>query len=432
VVFDEDAERSTEGRSVRDVWRRHPRLSLTGVVVVPLAVAGVVALLLTATSANATDSKGGSAAAAAAAVTTKAVPAASVSTSVASGATNVDTMTPVTVDAAHGKIESVTLTSNGGTVIPGTLSPDGTSWSSDSHLAIETSYTLHATAVNAAGKATTSSTGFTTLTPSKILRIQDAQPTNGETVGVGEPVIVEFESYVPAAYHAAIEKAMTVTTSSHVPGALSWVSETRVDWRPQTYWKTGTTVNVNINLDGVKAGATQYADKNLAYSFTIGSDVESVADIGHHTFKVYENGQLVRTMPTSGGRPGLATWEGTFVALGKYASVNMSSCSAGLTCDPSNPGYYSELEYNAVQFTDTGSYVHAASWDGELGIANTSHGCVHLSNSNALWFYNLSKTGDIITVTDTGRPVALGNGVTDWNESWSQWLAASATGVQNS
>jgi lipoprotein-anchoring transpeptidase ErfK/SrfK len=437
VVIGEDTDQGAEQgatrsvrRAVREVWRNHPRLSVTGIIVVPLAIAGVVVLLTTATSASASGAKGG--AAAAAATTTKAVPAAVVSTSVASGATGVDTQTPVTVNAAHGKIESVTLTSTSGTVVPGTLSSTGASWSSDGHLAIETSYTLRATAVNAAGKATTSSESFTTLTPTKILRIQSAQPASGETVGVGEPVIVEFETYVPASYRAAVEKAMTVTTSSHVPGAWSWISETRVDWRPQAYWKTGTTVSVNINLDGVKAGATQYGDKNLTYNFTIGSDVESVVDLANHTFKVYENGQLIHTWPTSGGRPSLATWQGTFVALGKYSSVRMSSCGAGLTCDPSNPAYYNELEYNAVQFTDSGSYVHAASWDGQLGITNTSHGCIHLSDTNAKTFYDLSKTGDIIQVINTGAPVVQGNGITDWNESWATWLASSATGVQNS
>jgi lipoprotein-anchoring transpeptidase ErfK/SrfK len=425
VVIGEDTDRGA-ARSVRDVWRRHPRLSIAGVIVVPLAIAGVVALLTTASSASAT---GGHAAAAA---TTPTVPAAAVSASVANGATGVDTVTPVTVSSAHGKIESVTLTAADGTVVPGTLSSAGTSWSSDGHLAVETSYTLRTTAVNTAGRATTTSESFTTLTPSRILQIQDVQPMSGETVGVGEPVIVEFKTYVPAAYRAAVEKAMTVTTSTHVPGAWSWLSETRVDWRPQTYWKTGTTVSVAIRMNGIKAGATQYGDKNITYGFTIGSDVESVADIGNHTFKVYENGQLIHTWPTSGGRPTLATWQGTFAVLGKYSSVRMTSCSSGLSCDPSNPGYYDELEYNAVQFTDTGSYVHAASWDGALGVANTSHGCIHLSDANAKIFYDLSKTGDILQVVNTGRTVVAGNGATDWTTPWSQWLAAGATGVQNS
>jgi lipoprotein-anchoring transpeptidase ErfK/SrfK len=286
--------------------------------------------------------------------------------------------------------------------------------------------------VNAVGKATTSTESFTTLTPSRILRVQDVQPTDGETVGVGEPVIVEFESYVPAAYRAAVERAMTVTTSTHVPGAWSWISDTRVDWRPQSYWTPGTRVRVGVDLDGVKAGATQYGDKDVTYGFTIGTDVESVADPATHTFKVYENGRLVRTMPTSGGMPGLATWQGTFAVMGKDASVRMTSCSSGLSCTPGVGDYYDSIEYDAVQFTDSGSYVHAASWDGELGVANTSHGCLHLSNANAAWFYDLSKTGDILTVAGTGRPVAPGNGTTDWTEPWSQWLSASAAGVQSS
>jgi hypothetical protein len=53
---------------------------------------------------------------------------------------------------------------------------------------------------------------------------------------------------------------------------------------------------------------------------------------------------------------------------------------------------------------------------------------VHLSYADAKWYYDLAKQGDPVTVTGSPRGKADGdNGYADYDLSWPQWLAGSAT-----
>ena len=38
------------------------------------------------------------------------------------------------------------------------------------------------------------------------------------------------------------------------------------------------------------------------------------------------------------------------------------------------------------------------------------------------------RVGDVVEVRNTGRPQDLGNGITEWNVSWKNWLDNSKTG----
>ena len=73
-------------------------------------------------------------------------------------------------------------------------------------------------------------------------------PGDGMSVGVGQPIRVQFTNYVPKEYRAAVEKACPVTTSPAVAGAWYWVQDDMMDWRPQHYWQPGTQVSVALNL----------------------------------------------------------------------------------------------------------------------------------------------------------------------------------------
>jgi hypothetical protein len=52
-----------------------------------------------------------------------------------------------------------------------------------------------------------------------------------------------------------------------------------------------------------------------------------------------------------------------------------------------------------------------------------------MSSENAEWLFEQSSLGDVVEITGTGVPQDLGNGITVWTETWSQWLANSATGA---
>ncbi|MBV9024326.1 MAG: L,D-transpeptidase [Streptomycetaceae bacterium] len=126
-------------------------------------------------------------------------------------------------------------------------------------------------------------------------------------------------------------------------------------------------------------------------------------DATTHTMRVTDNGRTAMTFPVSFGKPGFRTPSGTFHVLGKDAVVEMTSCSVNITCNPRSPGYYDLMVHWAVRLTSGGVFVHAAPWDSQIGTADTSHGCIHLSTADARRFFDFSRVGDTVIVQGTGR-----------------------------
>ncbi len=352
-----------------------------------------------------------------------AVPAPKLSTVPADGASGVDPSKPVTVTVMNGTIASVEL--SGGQETSGTLSTDKSSWTSNGVLAVSSSYQLQVQVTGQDGKSSTHSVSFSTLKPSATIGVLEMWPGDGMSVGVGQPIRVQFTNYVPQAYRAAVEKACEVTTTPAVAGAWHWVATDTMDWRPKDYWKTGTHVKVALKLANRRAGAHQFFLKNHSLDFTIrDTDLRLVVDTKKFKATAYENGRQVRSFPidTGANDPRFITWSGSLAVLGRGNPVEMKG-------DYGNGDKYDELVNWATQITYSGTYVHAAPWDHQIGEVNSSHGCIHASTANATWFYNLARVGDVVEVTGTNKTVAVTNGFGDWTLSWSKWLAGSAYGA---
>jgi lipoprotein-anchoring transpeptidase ErfK/SrfK len=347
------------------------------------------------------------------------------------GATGVDPSKPISVKVLGGTIESVSLSGQGQT--SGTLSTDGTGWTCSNILSVDTAYSLTISAKNAAGKATTSTVSFHTLAPSLTFGVSSVVPPRGATVGVGQPIRVTFSDYVPTEYQAALEKACVVTTNPPVKGAWYWVSNGAdgavVDWRPENFWPVNTTVSVAFNLDGVRLGEHQYGVENYrpTHDFSISSrDLRLVVD--KDTFKAtcYQNGRVIRTWPISTGmttEETFVTYTGTMAVLGKGNPVEMKGNYG--------PGdTYDDFVNWATQITWSGTYVHAAPWDPDLGVANDdSHGCIHCPTADAEWFYGLVVDGDVVTVNGSrARTVAVDNGICTFTLDWADVVKGSAYG----
>ncbi|MBV9024374.1 MAG: L,D-transpeptidase [Streptomycetaceae bacterium] len=256
-------------------------------------------------------------------------------------------------------------------------------------------------------------------------------PEPGATVGVAMPISVVFTNPVDSSARAEIERHLKVSTSVPLTGAWHWFSSTRVDWRPEKYWQPGTKVTLTAELDGVSDGNGRYGVHNYTHTFTIGADTETTVSVSGHVMKVYRNGALVRTMPIDAGSPSFPSWDGTMAVIDKQPKVRMTSCSVGISCDKSSPNFYDLTLPWDVQLTTSGTYVHYSTGDPQPGHSYGSHGCVHLSMSDAQWFYNYVEQGDPITITGSPRGDAAGdNGYAAFNLTWSQWLADSATGAQ--
>src|SRR5699024_11966828 len=107
---------------------------------------------------------------------------------------------------------------------------------------------------------------------------------------------------VPHSFPTRRSSDLSIKTEPKVDGAFYWISNTEVRWRPENYWKPGTTVTVDAKLRGVDLGDGLYSANNRKAKFTIGDDIRAVVDDAAKTMTVTKNGQTLKTMPTSNGR----------------------------------------------------------------------------------------------------------------------------------
>ena len=330
----------------------------------------------------------------------------------------------VRLTAEHGTFDGVTVM-GGGAKLAGALSEDKTTWTASAALEPGTKYRVHALTTDDDGRQSPQTSSFRTQALSMDQQTYPSfAPLNGETVGVGMPVIVHFD--VPVTDKASIEKHLKVKNTSGQKGAWHWISDTEVHWRPTTYWRPGTDVTVSADVNSVPAGNGVYGQLDRSSTFHVGSSVISKVNVKTHRMKVYVDGQLKRTIPVSAGKPGFITRSGVKVIVEKFKTKHMDAATTGISKD--DPEYYdlSDVKY-AMRVTYSGEFIHAAPWSvGSQGSANVSHGCVGMSTENAKWLFDISKRGDVVDVTGSDRHMTLTNGYGDWNLGWNSWEKGSA------
>lgn len=342
----------------------------------------------------------------------------------ADAATEVPTSTDLTVAAEGATVAEVVLTDAKGIAVPGALGVDGRTWRPARQLAYATRYTARAVA-RAGDRAGTATTSFTTMAAPSAVNGASLYVSDGDVVGVGMPVVVEFVRKVPDGTRAAIERRLSVTSTPAVQGTWHWFSAKEVHWRPREHWQPGTKVSVRLGIGGLPMGSGTYGRRDRTASFTIGSRVESRIDNATKTMTVIHDGVVVRRMPVSLGRDNYPSSSGTHVVMDKAYTAMFDSSTYGLPVD-SPDGYRTKVFYVA-RYTWGGEFVHAAPWSVDSqGRRNVSHGCVNVSNPDGQWFFETAKRGDLVTITGTGRQVAKGNGWTDWNMTWEQYRQGSA------
>ncbi|HEV2638288.1 MAG TPA: Ig-like domain-containing protein [Actinocrinis sp.] len=349
-------------------------------------------------------------------------PAEPATLSIADGAVGVAPDAPLVVTAPQGERLGSVLVAAPGAAVAGVFSADRRTWTGTGHLKFATSYTVTAV-TTAAAKATPAKkhATFQTADPTgSPIDFQQIAPDDGSVDGVAQPVVLDFAA--PVTDRAAVENSLKVTSVPAQPGHWSWVSDSRVDYRPEAFWQPGTKVTVQMALNGLSAGNGEYGTADKTLSFTVGRDQETVANVATHQAVVYRDGKVFGTFPFSGGMPGLDTWGGTFAVMDKVTDLRMDSETAGLGDAYDIP----DVKWD-VHLTDSGTYVHAAPWSvGDQGVDNVSHGCIGTSDEKAEWFYDNTIPGDVVKVINSPRTGAPGNGYNDFTASWSQWLAGSA------
>ncbi|TCJ93870.1 L,D-transpeptidase [Nocardia alba] len=365
-------------------------------------------------------------------------PTPTISVAPTDGATEIDPLGPVRVSTSDGQLTAVTMTNEQGGTVEGILTPDQSAWKPSEPLGYGHTYTVTAEAVTVTGRVGPITSSFSTLAPNNQTKVY-FRTTGGEelspsgTYGVGTVVVAHFDEDVPD--RATAEKHLSVTTDPPVTGSWYWLDNRNAHWRPANYYTPDTLVTLDADIYGKDLGGGLYGQEDTKTSFTIGASHVSIVDDNDKQVRVYENGTLIKTMPTSLGMGGSQTvagktitfWTqpGTYTVMDKANPVIMDSSTYGLPVN-SRLGYKESIGW-ATRISTDGIYLHQLDdtiW--AQGNTNVSHGCLNLSGENARWFYEFSQPGDVVEIRNTGgAPLEVWqNG--DWSVPWDQWQAGSA------
>ncbi|MFD7713714.1 Ig-like domain-containing protein [Streptomyces sp. NPDC059785] len=338
------------------------------------------------------------------------------------------------VTVSKGSLTEVAMTTADGTDVAGEISADKKSWAPSGQLERATKYKITATAEDSSGRVAHENGSFTTVSPANSF-IGNFTPEDGSTVGVGMPVSINFDKAITN--KAAVQKGITVSSSSGQEVVGHWFSANRLDFRPEDYWTGGSTVTLKLALDGVEGADGVYGVQQKTVTFKIGRNQVSVVDAQTKTMKVTRDGKTVKTIPISAGSPDNKTYEGQMVISEKFKETRMNGATVGFTDDDGKGEYDIKDVPHAMRLSSSGTFIHGNYWGAKsiFGSVNTSHGCVGLSDTKgandsstpAAWFYDNSLIGDVVVVKNTGdKTVSPDNGLNGWNMNWADWKAGSA------
>ncbi|WP_410538864.1 Ig-like domain-containing protein [Streptomyces sp. KL2] len=336
---------------------------------------------------------------------------------------------PLEITARDGnRITDVRAVDTAGRRLEGALSADGSRWRSDTPLAGAMRYTVVVSTERGDGSPGRRTAELTTRAATGGKRLEvDLGPDDG-TYGVAQPITAELSRPVRhAGQRAIVERALTVRSSPAVEGSWRWMDDRTLHYRPRSYWPAHATVEARAALEGVWIRDGLRGGRTEPLRIRTGDRVEAVVDIDGKEMTVRKNGEVLRTVPVTTGKPGFRTREGVKVVLGRQAAVRMTGTSIGIPAGSAD-SYDLDVQW-AVQLTDSGEFVHAAPWSAaHHGRDNVSHGCTGMSTENARWFFDTVRRGDIVRYVggDGPRMPAFGNGLGDWNLSWEQWRRGSA------
>lgn len=364
----------------------------------------------------------------------------------------VATDTPVMVQADNGTVTEVTVDqepagadSAGSSgqrddgdkkldALTGTFNDDKTEWVSDWTMTPGNAVTVTATAETPEGETAEVVSEFTTqqAPEGQRLELESNLPGSGDTVGVGMPLIVNFDQ--PVANRAEVAAAMEVQSEKAANGAWNWFRDsngeyTKAVFRPEEYWEPHQQVTVDMHLAGVQASEDVRGIKNHRLEFEVGRSQITRTSNDTHRMIVERDGEQVKDFPVSlgdGSEPEYRTTSGTHVVKSRRQDYTMDSSTVNIPEDSSD-SYELEVEY-AMRLTNSGIFAHHSPDNTSLGETNVSHGCINMSLEDSRWFYENSLLGDPYEVTGTTRDLEVTNGWGYWQRSWDEWLENSAGG----
>jgi lipoprotein-anchoring transpeptidase ErfK/SrfK len=276
----------------------------------------------------------------------------------------------------------------------------------------------HAGPANSAGPAAGSPAGpSASPTPSgKPVHVRILEG-DGSTWGVGMPIIAYLSAKITDAREFAAATTVTVNGS---PAQGGWYFQRsaiyagyplEAHYRTQSYWPAHAKIHLDLAAKGRAAGTGLVFDNSLTLDMSTGA--ANISKIDGHTERmvVTSDGKQVFSFPVSLGKASKPTFNGIKVVMEKDRVQRMIG-----------PGYDLKVPWS-VRITNSGEFVHAASWNGgNIGQRSTSHGCTNLTSADAKRYFSFAQVGDVTVFTNTGGPTMPNwDGYGDWNLSWTAW-----------
>jgi lipoprotein-anchoring transpeptidase ErfK/SrfK len=269
----------------------------------------------------------------------------------------------------------------------------------------------HRSPQQAAGPSTvaTSPTAARTSLASPSVAIRMAA-TDGETYGVGMPVVAYFAKRFGNAQPFAAATSVTVDGK---PVQAAWYFELSGakgypiagHLRMRDYWPAHADVHVAIAANAIT--------RAVSLDFHTGARTVAIVSDAKHELSVTSDGKTLGSFPVSLGTAATPTEHGIKVIMAKRPSI----CLSG-------PGFAGCGIKYAQQLTNSGEYLIAAPWNpGVKGRWDSSNGCTNLTTGDARFLYEALRVGDVVQYLDTNGPaMQAGGGFGDWNVPWSVWL----------
>ncbi|MEH3139020.1 MAG: Ig-like domain-containing protein [Mycobacterium kyogaense] len=332
----------------------------------------------------------------------------------------------VAVTVENGWFQKISLANADGKVVAGALNRDRTEFTASEPLGYGVEYRWAGTVVGQDGASAPVKASFTTVNPTTQVNGQ-FQLSDGQTVGVAAPIILQFDAAIADEDRATVEKAVKVTTTPQVEGSWAWLPDevggSRMHWRTKEYYPSGTAVHVDAKLYGVPFGQDAFGATDSTLDFTIGRRQVVKAEASSHRIQVLdESGAVIMDFPCSYGEGDLdrnVTRSGIHVVTEKYEDFYMTNPAAG---------YANVHERFAVRISNNGEFIHCnPNSVGAQGNTNVTNGCINLNLENSQEYFNSALYGDPVEVSGTRIDLSYADGdIWDWAVSWDEWTSMSA------
>ncbi|HEX6873850.1 MAG TPA: Ig-like domain-containing protein [Micromonosporaceae bacterium] len=344
----------------------------------------------------------------------------------ANGAKDVPTAAEITFAVSGTRDIRVSLVDAAGKAVEGSLRGDASAWLPATQLDYATTYTATVTATKASGQKAEAKSTFTTMAKPANLVDVTSFVGDDQVIGVGMPMIIEFGLNVPVERRAEVERRLFVRSDPPQEGVWHWYRNDIVHYRPRQYWQPGTKLDVRIATGGLWWGVKNwYGRHDLTIHASVGPATIMTVDNKTKLMTVTRDGTVLRTMPVSLGKPAAPSSSGQLLIISKDRTALFDSSTYGVPVN-SPDGYRTKVEY-AMRLTWGGEFIHAAPWSvADQGRRNVSHGCVNISTANAKWLFNTVTVGDPVIIKGTEVHVTWGNGWTDWDRPWAEYVKGSA------